>query len=171
MNLIREMLSYPFLVRALAGGMMVSLCASLLGVSLVLRRYSMIGDGLSHVSFGALSIALAMGWSPLRISIPVVVLAAFFLPGMDGVHGWRILMRDRHKHASPNSAQAEAACAGALHLRLAGDAWYFGILHKKPFIGDDDRPVCPMDIKRANRLMFAAEVILMAVLAAALFLA
>ena len=57
MNLIREMLSYPFLVRALAGGMMVSLCASLLGVSLVLRRYSMIGDGLSHVSFGALSIA------------------------------------------------------------------------------------------------------------------
>ena len=56
MNLIREMLSYPFLVRALAGGMMVSLCASLLGVSLVLRRYSMIGDGLSHVSFGALSI-------------------------------------------------------------------------------------------------------------------
>ena len=74
MNLIREMLSYPFLVRALAGGMMVSLCASLLGVSLVLRRYSMIGDGLSHVSFGALSIALAMGWS-----IPVGVLAAFFL--------------------------------------------------------------------------------------------
>ena len=60
MNLIREMLSYPFLVRALAGGMMVSLCASLLGVSLVLRRYSMIGDGLSHVSFGALSIALEM---------------------------------------------------------------------------------------------------------------
>ena len=97
--------------------------------------------------------------------------APVFLPGMDGVHGWRILMRDRHKHASPNSAQAEAACAGALHLRLAGDAWYFGILHKKPFIGDDDRPVCPMDIKRANRLMFAAEVILMAVLAAALFLA
>ena len=61
MNLIREMLSYPFLVRALAGGMMVSLCASLLGVSLVLRRYSMIGDGLSHVSFGALSIALTTG--------------------------------------------------------------------------------------------------------------
>ena len=54
---------------------------------------------------------------------------------------------------------------------LAGDAWYFGILHKKPFIGDDDRPVCPMDIKRANRLMFAAEGILMAGLAAALFLA
>lgn len=79
MSVIREMLSYPFLVRALLGGLMVSLCASLLGVSLVLKRYSMIGDGLSHVSFGALSVALAMGWSPLKISLPVVVLAAFFL--------------------------------------------------------------------------------------------
>lgn len=79
MNLIREMLSYPFIVRALVGGILVSLCASLLGVSLVLKRYSMIGDGLSHVSFGALSVALAMGWSPLKVSIPVVVLAAFFL--------------------------------------------------------------------------------------------
>ena len=66
MSILSEMLSYPFLVRALVGGMLVSLCASLLGVSLVLKRYSMIGDGLSHVSFGALSIALAMGWSPLK---------------------------------------------------------------------------------------------------------
>lgn len=79
MNVISEMLSYPFIVRALVGGVLVSLCASLLGVSLVLKRYSMIGDGLSHVSFGALSVALAAGWSPLKISIPVVVLAAFFL--------------------------------------------------------------------------------------------
>lgn len=79
MNVLSEMLSYPFMVRALFGGILVSLCASLLGVSLVLKRYSMIGDGLSHVSFGALSIALAMGWSPLKVSIPVVVLAAFFL--------------------------------------------------------------------------------------------
>ena len=79
MNVLSEMLSYPFMVRALFGGMLVSLCASLLGVSLVLKRYSMIGDGLSHVSFGALSIALAMGWSPLKVSIPGVVLAAFFL--------------------------------------------------------------------------------------------
>ena len=61
MSILSEMLSYPFLVRALVGGMLVSLCASLLGVSLVLKRYSMIGDGLSHVSFGALSIALAIG--------------------------------------------------------------------------------------------------------------
>ncbi len=79
MELIREMLSYPFLVRAFAGGILVSLCAALLGVMLVLRRYSMIGDGLSHVSFGALSVAVAAGWSPLPVSIPVVILAAFFL--------------------------------------------------------------------------------------------
>lgn len=79
MELWMEMLSYPFFVRALIGGILVSLCASLLGVSLVLKRYSMIGDGLSHVSFGALSVALAIGWSPLKLSIPVVVLAAFFL--------------------------------------------------------------------------------------------
>ena len=79
MRLIMEMLSYPFVLRALAGGMMVSLCAALLGVSLVLKRYSMIGDGLSHVSFGALSIAVAVGWSPLKVSIPVVTLAAFLL--------------------------------------------------------------------------------------------
>lgn len=79
MRMILEMLSYPFLVRALVGGIMVSLCAALLGVSLVLKRYSMIGDGLSHVSFGALSVAVAVGWSPLKVSIPVVTLAAFFL--------------------------------------------------------------------------------------------
>ena len=79
MSIISEMMSYTFIVRALIGGVLVSLCASLLGVSLVLKRYSMIGDGLSHVSFGALSVALAAGWSPLKISIPVVVLAAFFL--------------------------------------------------------------------------------------------
>ena len=79
METIMEMLSYPFLVRALIGGILISLCASLLGVSLVLKRYSMIGDGLSHVSFGALSIAVAAGWSPLPVSIPIVVLAAFFL--------------------------------------------------------------------------------------------
>lgn len=77
MKMLQEMLSYPFLVRALLGGILVSLCAALLGVSLVLKRYSMIGDGLSHLSFGALSIAVAVGWQPLAVSIPVVTLAAF----------------------------------------------------------------------------------------------
>ena len=79
MTLLLEMFSYPFILRAFIVGILVSLCASLLGVSLVLKRYSMIGDGLSHVSFGALAIALACGWAPLQFSIPLVIAAAFFL--------------------------------------------------------------------------------------------
>lgn len=74
-----EMFSYTFLVRAVVVGLLVSLCAALLGVSLVLKRYSMIGEGLSHVGFGTLAIATAMNAAPLTVSIPVVVLAAFLL--------------------------------------------------------------------------------------------
>ena len=76
---LRDMLSYPFLVRAVIVGLLVSLCASLLGVSLVLKRYSMIGDGLSHVGFGALALATALNAAPLTVCIPIVVLAAFLL--------------------------------------------------------------------------------------------
>ena len=77
---IAEMFQNSFMVRALIGGILVSLCASLLGVSLVLKRYSMIGDGLSHVGFGALAVASALGAAaPLHIAIPVVVASAFFL--------------------------------------------------------------------------------------------
>ena len=76
---ILTMFSFPFMQRALIAGVLVSLCAALLGVSLVLKRYSMIGDGLSHVSFGALAIAVALGVTPLWFSIPVVILAAFLL--------------------------------------------------------------------------------------------
>ena len=78
MNIL-TMFSFPFMQRALIAGVLVSLCAALLGVSLVLKRYSMIGDGLSHVSFGALAIAVALGVTPLWFSIPVVILAAFLL--------------------------------------------------------------------------------------------
>ena len=76
---ILQMFSYPFMQRALIAGVLVSLCAALLGVTLVLKRYSMIGDGLSHVSFGALAIAVALGMTPLYFSIPVVIVAAFLL--------------------------------------------------------------------------------------------
>lgn len=79
MNIIAEFLSYGFIQRALIVGVLVSLCASLLGASLVLKRYSMIGDGLSHVGYGALAIAAAASLSPLQVAIPVVVVAAFFL--------------------------------------------------------------------------------------------
>ncbi len=76
---IAEMLSYPFMARALTVGLMVSVCAALLGVSMVLRRCSMIGDGLSHVGFAALAIAAVMNVAPLAVAIPVCVVAAFFL--------------------------------------------------------------------------------------------
>ena len=83
-----QMFSYPFMQRALVAGVLVSLCAALLGVSLVLKRYSMIGDGLSHVSFGALAIAVALDFTPLYFSIPVVILAAFFLLRMANHPRW-----------------------------------------------------------------------------------
>lgn len=76
---LMEMFSYSFMSRALIVGIPVALCAALLGVSLVLKRYSMIGDGLSHVGFGALAIAAALNLAPLEVAIPVVVLAAFLL--------------------------------------------------------------------------------------------
>lgn len=78
-QILAEIFSYSFMVRAILVGTVVSLAASLLGVSLVLKRYSMIGDGLSHVGFGALSIALALNLTPLYVSIPVCVISAFFL--------------------------------------------------------------------------------------------
>lgn len=79
LELLGELFSYTFIVRALIVGTLVALCAALLGVSLVLKRYSMIGDGLSHVGFGALSISLALGFAPLQVSLPVVTIAAFLL--------------------------------------------------------------------------------------------
>ena len=74
-----EMFSYPFMVRAFIVGALVALCSSLLGVSLVLKRYSMIGDGLSHVGFGALAVAAALNAAPLAAAIPVVIVAAVLL--------------------------------------------------------------------------------------------
>lgn len=78
-DLILEMFSYSFIVRAVIVGILVSICAALLGVPLVLKRYSMIGDGLSHVGFGALAIASALNAAPLKVATPIVILAAFLL--------------------------------------------------------------------------------------------
>lgn len=78
-EIMRAMLEHPFLVRALIVGILVSLCAALLGVNLVLKQYSMIGDSLSHVSFGALSVAMAFGMAPLQVSLPVVSIVAVLL--------------------------------------------------------------------------------------------
>lgn len=79
-----EMLSYPFMTRAFLVGSLVALCSALLGVSLVLKRYSMIGDGLSHVVFGAMAIAAAMNAAPLTVAIPVVIVAAILLLRISG---------------------------------------------------------------------------------------
>ncbi len=78
-DMILSLFSYSFIVRALVAGSLVALCSALLGVTLVLKRYSMIGDGLSHVGFGALAVAMALNLSPLAVSVPVSVLAAFLL--------------------------------------------------------------------------------------------
>lgn len=79
MSMLTEMFSYGFIIRAFIVGILVSLCAALLGVTLVLKRYSMIGDGLSHVGFGALAVAAALNLAPLKIAVPVIVIAAFLL--------------------------------------------------------------------------------------------
>ena len=92
---------------------------------------------------------------PARISA-LFMLAAGGLLGLDVKNGWKIFKRDRFNHASPNSAQTESVCAGLLGIRLAGDAWYHGVLHKKKFIGDPLRPVEEADIPRSGRLLYAA---------------
>ena len=90
---------------------------------------------------------------PARISA-FLMLAAGSLLGLDGKNGWKIFKRDRYNHSSPNSAQTESVCAGLLGLRLAGDAWYHGVLHKKKFIGDPIRQIVPEDIPLACRLLY-----------------
>ena len=78
-NNILEMFSYSFITKAFIVGILVSLCAALIGVSLVLRRNSMIGDGLSHVGFGAFAIATVIGIAPLEFAIPIVIIVSFFI--------------------------------------------------------------------------------------------
>ena len=94
---------------------------------------------------------------PARLSALLMILSSFLLR-FNGRNACYIFGRDRHNHASPNSAQTESVCAGALDIQLAGDAWYFGVLHKKKAIGDMNRPVEPEDIRRANRLMYGTAV-------------
>lgn len=107
-----------------------------------------------------------MNYLPARLS-GLLMLAAGTLLGMDAKNGWRIFRRDRYNHASPNSAQTESVCAGLLGLRLAGDAWYHGALHKKPYIGYPVREVEPEDIPRACRLLYGTAFLSLALCALA----
>lgn len=97
----------------------------------------------------------AANWFPSRLAA-LCWIGSAFLTGQDGRGAWRIWRRDRRRHASPNSAQTESACAGALGVQLAGPASYFGKTVDKPAIGDPGRAVEPEDITRANRMLYAA---------------
>lgn len=92
---------------------------------------------------------------PARLSA-LLILAAGALMKLDVKNGWRIFKRDRFNHASPNSAQTESVCAGLMGLRLAGDAWYHGVLHKKPYIGDEKRPIQHEDIPLSGTLLYVS---------------
>ena len=98
------------------------------------------------------------GFIPARISALLMILASCLL-GMDGKNALWIWKRDQRKHASPNAAQTEAVCAGALQVQLAGDAWYFGVKHEKETIGDAIRKIEPKDILRSEKLMIGTEVL------------
>lgn len=99
-----------------------------------------------------------LNFIPSRLSAWLMILASVLL-GFNGRGAVKIYKRDRRNHKSPNSAQTESVCAGALNIRLAGDAFYFGTLYKKPFIGDDCRRVEYEDIKKSNQLMYGAAVL------------
>ena len=117
---------------------------------------SMIGyKNDKYLYFGRFAAKLddGLNYIPARISAVLMILAAMIL-NLDFKNAWRIFRRDRYNHASPNSAQTESVCAGALGIELAGDAYYFGKLCTKKTIGDPLRPVACDDILSANRLLY-----------------
>ena len=124
---------------------------------------SMVGyKNEKYLHFGRAAAKLDDGanYVPARLSALAMIGAAFLLK-LDGKGAWRVWRRDRRNHASPNSAQTEAVMAGALNVRLAGDAQYFGVVHKKPYIGDDIRPIEVEDIRRSHRLLFATSALML----------
>ena len=121
---------------------------------------SMLGyKNKKYLYFGRCAAKLddAANWLPSRLAALLWVAAAA-LTGGSAKGAWRIWRRDRHNHASPNSAQTESACAGALGVQLAGPAYYFGTYYDKPTIGDALRPIEPEDILRADRMMYTESV-------------
>jgi adenosylcobinamide-phosphate synthase len=133
---------------------------------------SMVGyKNEKHLYFGRFAAKLddVVNYIPSRLAA-LFLIASAPIAGQDAKAAWKIWRRDRRNHASPNSAQTEAAAAGALHVRLAGDAYYFGKLYKKPYIGDALRPIEIEDISRVNRLMVTASVMALIVLGLVKFL-
>lgn len=118
-------------------------------------RYLYFGRAAAHLDDGA-------GYLPARLAA-LFWIAAAGLTGQNAGQAFAVWRRDRRNHASPNSAQTESACAGALGVQLAGPAYYFGQLYEKPTIGDPTRPIEPRDILRANRMLYTASVLALAV--------
>lgn len=140
----------------LLGGAPLALC-----YKAVNTMDSMVGyknDRYLHFGRAAAKLDDAVNYLPSRLAACLWIAAAA-LTGQDARGAWRIWRRDRRCHASPNSAQTESACAGALGVQLAGPAWYFGEYYPKPTIGDARRPVEPQDILRANRMLYAASLL------------
>lgn len=138
----------------LIGGAPLALCYKAINT-----MDSMVGyKNQRYLHFGRAAAKLDDGanYLPSRLAALLWILAAA-LTGQNAKYAWRIWRRDRRNHASPNSAQTESACAGALGIQLAGPAYYFGEYYDKPTIGEAKRPVEAKDILRANRMLFAAS--------------
>ena len=119
---------------------------------------SMVGyKNEKYINFGFCAAKLddIVNFIPSRLSALFLIMTAP-LCGQSAGNAWKIFIRDRKNHASPNSAQTEAACAGAMGVRLAGNAYYFGKLYKKPFIGDDINEIEPRHIVIVNKMMYCA---------------
>ena len=119
---------------------------------------SMVGyknDRYLYFGWAAAKLDDVANYLPSRLAA-LFWIAAAFVTGCNGKHAWNIWRRDRRNHASPNSAQTESACAGALDIQLAGPAFYFGKQYLKPTIGDPLRTIEPEDILRANRMLYVA---------------
>lgn len=144
------------MVYLLLGGAPLALCYKAINT-----MDSMLGyKNEKYLYFGRIPAKLddAANYLPSRLA-GLLWCAAAALTGNSAKGAWRIWRRDRRNHASPNSAQTESACAGALGVQLAGPAYYFGEYYPKPTIGDALRPIEPEDIRRANKMMYAESLL------------
>ena len=155
-------------------GIIAPMCYMMLGGALLGLLYksintmdSMIGyKNETYRYFGRVAARLddVANFIPARISALLMLLASWLLPEFDGKNAWKIYKRDRKKSASPNAAQTEAVCAGAMRSRILGDASYFGIVHHKETIGDAIEAVAPQKIIEVNRLLYATAFLGMLIL-------
>lgn len=122
-----------------------------------------------HFGFFAARFDDFANFIPARLCAVLMILSSFLLPGFDGRNSLRIFVRDRKKHASPNSGQSESVMAGALGLRLAGDTVYGGVVEKKEFIGENLKEIVPDDIFKANLLMYAGTILFLTLSVVCLF--